>query len=57
MSDIAYDLDFIILASPEIVNGHAINEISLRIVHCIVSSEAQFFELMMTQCKGRNMLS
>jgi len=24
------------------VNGHAINEISLQILHCIVSSEAQF---------------
>jgi len=31
-----------IIGYPDIVNGHATNEISLHSTHCIVSSEAQF---------------
>jgi hypothetical protein len=37
-ANIAYDLDFIILASLTIINGHAINEISLDVVNTTLYS-------------------
>jgi hypothetical protein len=60
--NIAYDLDFIKLASLTIINGHAINEISLddmSYVNTTLYSLLWYtvWDLMMAQCKGRNMLS
>jgi len=63
-SDIAYDLDFIILvpASPDNCHGHVINEISLDDMSYANTTLysllcGTIWDLMMAQCKGRNMLS
>jgi len=40
--DIVHDLDFNTILLLTIVNVHATEEISLPILHCIISSEAQF---------------
>jgi hypothetical protein len=58
----AYDLDFIILASLTIISGHAINEISLddmSYLNTTIYSLLWYtvWDLIMAQCKGRNMLS
>jgi hypothetical protein len=60
--NIAYDLDFIILASFVIINGHTINEISLddmSYVNTTLYSLLRYtiWDLTMAQCKGWNMLS
>jgi hypothetical protein len=60
--NVAYDLDFIILASLRIINGHTINEISLdniSYVNITLYSLLWYtiWDLTMAQCKGRNISS
>jgi len=40
--DTLHDLDYNTILILTIVNGHVPKEISLPILHCIISSEAQF---------------